>query len=100
MDFIWLDANIYSALCRSGRKVRGHFRAAVGFSEAMTEVLGKEACAYSDAELSYEIWRQPGIRYYSNDAPADDVSHLGLSSRRSGKVEFNSTKLYGRHVGD
>lgn len=100
MYIVCLDANIYSVLCRSGRKLRGHFRVAADFSEAMTEMPGKEACVFSDAELSYELWRQPGIRYYSNDAQADDVSHIGLSSRRSGKVEFNSTKLYGRHDGD
>lgn len=97
---VWLDANIYSALCRSGRKVRGHYRAAIDLSEAMGEVLGKETCTYSDAELSRELQRQPGIRYFSTDAQSEDVSHIGLSSRRVGRVEFDSTKLYGKHTSD
>jgi hypothetical protein len=100
MYLVWLDANLYSALCRSGRKVRGHYRAAVDLSEAMGEVLGKETCAYSDAELSRELERQPGIRYYSTDAQNEDVSHIGLSSRRVGRVAFDSTKLYGKHASD
>ena len=39
MYIVWLDANIYSALCRSGRKIGGHFRAAADLSEAVYEVL-------------------------------------------------------------
>ncbi|KAL2047574.1 hypothetical protein N7G274_000615 [Stereocaulon virgatum] len=97
---VWLDANVYSALCRSGRKIRGQYRAAIDLSEAMGEALGKETCAYSDAELSRELQRQPGIRYYSTDAQSGDVSHIGLSSRRVGGIEFNSTKLYGMHTDD
>ena len=96
MYLVWLDANIYGALCRSGRKVRGNFRAALDLSEAIGEILGPETCAYSDEELTRELARQPGIGYYSNDAQKGDVSHIGLSSRRIGRVEYNSTKLYGR----
>ena len=40
MYFVWLDTNIYSALCRSGRPMRGEFRTAADLSDAMGEVLG------------------------------------------------------------
>ena len=96
MYFVWLDANIYSALCRSGRKLRGNFRAAADLSEAMGEVLGDEMCAYSDVELWNELRMEPGVQYYASDAPEGDVSHIGLSSRRRARVPYNSTKLYGK----
>jgi len=97
MYIVWLDANIYSALCRSGRKVRGDFRAVTDLSEAMKEVLGTETCAYSDRELARELSTQPGIQYYASDLPDDEVSHIGLSSLRLGRVQYNSTKLYGKY---
>lgn len=96
MYIVWLDARIYSALCRSGRKIRGPFRAAADLSEAVREILGDQTCAYTDGELAQELDRQPGLRYYSNDAEAHGVSHIGLSSRRLGKVPYNSTQLYGK----
>ena len=96
MYFVWLDANIYSALCRSGRKLRGNFRAAADLSEAMREALGEETCAYSDAELWKELRMEPGVQYYASDPHEGDVSHIGLSSRRRGRMPYNSTKLYGR----
>lgn len=40
MYFFWLDTNIYSALCRSGRRRRGEFRTAADLSDAMGEMLG------------------------------------------------------------
>lgn len=100
MYIVWLDANLKSALCRSGRKVRGHFRAVADLSEAMEEILGDESCAYSDSQLARELCVQPGVRYYANDGLRDDVSHIGLSSRRSGRIPFNSTKLYGKREKD
>ena len=100
MYIVWLDANIYSALCRSGRKVRGDFRAVTDLSEAMKEVLGTETCAYSDRELARELSTQPGIQYYASDLPDDEVSHIGLSSLRLGRVQYNSTKLYGKYEKD
>ena len=97
MYLVWMDANIYSALCRSGRKVRGPFRAVADLSEAMGEVLGNEHCAYSDSELAYELKFEPGLKYYASDPCDGDVSHIGLSSRRLGRVPYNSTKLYGKN---
>ena len=96
MYLVWLDANIYSALCRSGRKVRGPFRATADLAEAMREVLGDECCAYTDSQLARELSVQPGVKYYSGDSQDGDVSHIGLSSRRLGSVPYNSTKLYGK----
>ncbi|KAL6718442.1 hypothetical protein ACLMJK_004532 [Lecanora helva] len=96
MYIVWADANIYSALCRSGRKLRGNFRAAADLSEAMKEVLGEETCAYSDRELWRELRMEPGMRYYASDPSEGDVSHIGLSSRKRGRVPYNSTKLYGK----
>lgn len=96
MYIVWLDARIYSALCRSGRRVRGPFRAAADLSEAMREVLGDETCAYTDGELARELYREPGLSYYATDVDAREVAHVGLSSRRRGKIPFNSTKIYGK----
>lgn len=96
MYFVWLDANIYSAICRSGRRMRGDFRAAVDLSDAMGEVLGNETCAYSNDEMRSALNREPGLRYYAADVNGHDVAHIGISSMRIGKVPYNSTALYGR----
>jgi len=95
MYLVWLDARIYSALCRSGRKVRGHYRAVADLSEAMKEVLGDEICAYSDSELARELSKQPGMTYYASDPHDGGASHIGLSSIGRSRVPFNSTKMYG-----
>lgn len=95
MYIVWLDARIYSALCRSGRKVRGHYRAVADLSEAMKEILGNEICAYSDSELARELSRQPGMRYYASDPHDGGASHIGLSSISRRRVPYNSTKMYG-----
>lgn len=100
MYIVWLDANIYSALCRSGRKVNGPFRAVADLSEAMREVLGDETCAYSESELASELSVHAGLMYYASDKPEGDVSHIGLSSRKWGRVPYHSTKLYGRYQED
>ena len=100
MYLVWLDANIYSALCRSGRKLRGHLRSVADLSEAMQEVLGDEVCAYSDSELAKELDRFPGVRYYAADSKDRNISHIGLSTFRLGKVPFNSMKLYGKRSKD
>lgn len=96
MYIVWLDANINSSLCRHGRNVRGHFRAATDLAEAAREVLGTETCAYTDEEMSRELGMQRGIRYYAEDTGSGDVAHVGLSSRRLGPVEIENGKLYGR----
>ena len=95
---IWLDAHTHSALCRSGRGIRGPFRPAADLSEAMTEVLGSDICAYSDKELSQALRAESGLRYYADDGLKRDVSHIGVSSRRTGRVPFRSTKVYGRYT--
>lgn len=92
---VWLDANIYSALCRSGRKIRGPFRAADDLSEAMREVLGNEYCAYSDSQLARELKYQHGVHYYSDDVNSNGTSHIGLSSVKLRKVALDNSKLYG-----
>lgn len=95
MYFVWLDANIYSAICRSGRRMRGEFRAAADLSGAMGEVLGDEICAYSDDELKGALKREPGLRYYATGANEDHLAHIGVSSVRIGRVPYNSAVLYG-----
>ena len=84
-----------SMLCRSGRKVRGPFRAAVVLSEALGEFLGHKTCTYPDSELTKELAKEPGVRYHASDPIDGDVSHIGLSSRRVGRVPFDSTNMYG-----
>ena len=96
MYLVWLDAQIHSALCRSGRKLRGRFRAVADLSEAMREVLGSETCAYSDSELAEELSVQPGVKYYASDLQDGSVSHIGLTSIRKNRVPYNSTKMYGK----
>lgn len=60
MYLVWLDANIYSAICRSRRRMRGDFRAAAHLSDVMGEVSGNETCAYSDdkmrSALKHRAW--------------------------------------------
>lgn len=96
MYLVWVDARICSALCRSGRTVRGHFRAVADLSEAMREVLGDETCAYSDWELARELSRQPGLTYYASHPQDGGASHIGLSSISRKRVPFDSTNLYGK----
>ena len=97
MCFVWVEANLHSDLCRSGRKVRGPYRAAVDLAEAMSEVLGHETCAYSDKELSKALSQERGVRYYTSRTSEGDVSHIGISSRKLGqRVKCDSTKFYGK----
>lgn len=100
MYFVWLDANIYSALCRSGRRMRGDFRAAADLADAMREILGNEHCAYSHEEILSALNREPGLRSYATGPNENDVAHLGISSIRLGRVPYNSTVLYGRRCKD
>ncbi len=100
MYFVWLDANIYSAICRSGRRMRGDFRAAADLSGAMEEVLGNETCAYSNEEMLSALNRESGVRYYATGANDNGVAHIGISSIRLGRVPYNSTLLYGERRKD
>ena len=92
---VWLDANLNSSLCRSGRRIRGPFRAVADLAEAMREVLGDQTCAYTEAELASALQRQPGLRYYSGTSNADGVGHIGLSSIRLRKLDMKSASTYG-----
>ena len=93
---VWLDANVASELCRSGRKVRGTFRATEDLSEAMKEVLGNETCAYSDAQLAKVLESEPGLRYFTEDASPCGTSHIGLTSAGARKLQLDPSKVYGR----
>lgn len=103
MFLVWLDANIYSELCRKGRKMRGSFRNALDLAEAVREVLGDELCVYSDQEIVRQLGKSRiGLRFYArtNDTDIDmgtgtgtDVSHIGLSSTRGEKEESQRFRL-------
>ena len=81
--------------------MRGNFRASMDVAEAAQEVLGKETCAYSENDLARELDRQPGIMYYAEDGDGDgDSGHIGLSSRRRGRVMIDRSRLYGKRKGE
>ncbi|MCJ1266805.1 hypothetical protein MMC22_006690 [Lobaria immixta] len=96
MLIVWLDANINSQLCRTGRTTRGSLRAALDIAEAIREVLGEESCAYQDAEIVCELEKlRVGVQYYATNADGDGVSHIGLSSTRSGPLSLRNDTIYG-----
>ena len=95
---IWLDANLYSSLCRAGRRIRGPFRAASDLVDAMTEVLGHHTCAYSNAELATAMERYGGVRYYTDPIDENGVAHIGLSCLRVKSAQPNPSSLYGGHL--
>ena len=96
MLIVWLDANINSQLCRSGRKTRGPLRAALDIAEAMREVLGEESCAYQNSEIAHALNdMRVGVQYYATDLDSDGVSHIGLSSTRSGRLLLKKDTIYG-----
>lgn len=96
MFIVWLDANINSQLCRKGQTTRGSLRAALDIAEAMREVLGEESCAYQDAEIACELEKlRIGVQYYATNADGDGVSHIGLSSTRSGQLSLRNDTVYG-----
>ena len=96
MFIVWLDANINSQLCRKGQTTRGSLRAALDIAEAMREVLGEESCAYQDAEIACELEKlRIGVQYYATNADGDGVSHIGLSSTRSGPLSLRNDTIYG-----
>lgn len=96
MFIVWLDANINSQLCRTGRKTRGSFRPALDIAEAMREVLGDELCAYPNAEIARTLEKMRiGVQYYAADGDGSGVSHIGLSSNRSGQLSLGNDTIYG-----
>ena len=96
---IWLDATLNSVLCRNGRKIRGPFRAAADFGDAMREALGDKISAYSDSDLARELSRQPGVRYYSEMDEDSGTSHVGLSSVRIRNVQLDDERPHGSLFG-
>lgn len=96
MFIVWLDANINSQLCRTGRKTRGFLRPSLDIAEAMRDVLGEELCTYQNAEISRALDKMRiGVRYYAADADADGISHIGLGSNRSGQLLVSNDTTYG-----
>ena len=95
MLLIWLDANVYSELCRKNRKMRGSFRNALDLAEAVKELLGDELCAYSDNEIRRQLDKsRTGMQFYSTDDIG--VSHIGLSSLKNGpRLRLVDKNLYG-----
>ena len=89
--------NRKSQFCQK-RRTLGKYRAAVDMVEAVHNSLGRDICAYSDAEIEQQLRRSPGIKYVvmertENAAPY----HIGLSSVEDGeKFKLNFGELYGR----
>ena len=96
MFIVWLDANINSQLCRTGRKTRGFLRPALDIAEAVRDVLGEELCTYQSTEISRALdTMRMGVRYYAADADGDGVSHIGLGSERSRRLLLSNDTTYG-----
>ncbi|MCJ1265185.1 hypothetical protein MMC22_005060 [Lobaria immixta] len=94
--FVWGFSSLLLQLCRKGRTTRGSLRAALDIAEAMREVLGEEPCAYQDAEIACELEKLGvGVQYYATNADGDGVSHIGLSSTRSGPLSLRNDIVYG-----
>lgn len=98
MFMVWLDANLCSELCRKGRKMRGSFRNALDLAEAVKEVLGDELCAYSEKEIARQLGKSNiGLQFYSTSDTDDGISHIGISSLKSGqRFRLRDKSLYGR----
>lgn len=98
MFIIWLDANIYSKLCRKGRRMHGSFRNALDLAEAIRELLGDDICAYSDKEIARQLAKSGHkLQFYSTSDTDDSVSHIGISSFKGGpRLRLNDGSLYGR----
>ena len=97
MFIVWLDANINSQLCRTGRKTRGFLRPALDIAEAVRDVLGEELCTYQSEDISRTLdTMRMGVQYYATDADGDGVSHIGLGSNRSRRLLLSNDITYGR----
>lgn len=102
MFMVWLDANIYSKLCRKRRKMRGIFRNVLNLAEALKELLKNDFCAYSNSEIARQLNKSRyGLQFYSTSDTDDGISHIGISSfagdRRLRLVDHG---LYGARAGD
>ena len=92
---VYVDADYNSKLCKIGRRM-GIYRAILDISEAIREDLGPNLCAYSEAELAAALKKLGPLKYYVSDAEEGQVAHIGLSSRKSEKVELSWDQSYGR----
>ena len=91
---VWVDADHNSEFCRKGRRM-GIYRSIVDISEAIREDLRPNLCAYSEKELTAAIKRQPPLKYYVSEKEDDGLkAHIGLSSRKSAKVQLEWGKEY------
>ena len=97
MYVIWLDANIYSDLCRKRRKIGGPFRATLDLAEAIHNTLGDESCAYSQAELAQQLKNANGtLQYYATrNHVVGGVSHIGIGPAGAQKLTLEEGALYG-----
>ena len=96
MYCVWLDANLASELVKSGRTIRGPFRAAADLVEAMNETLGHEYCAYTEKEISEGLEGSgERLRYYSTLRDDDELLHVGVTTKSSARVLLSRKKLYG-----
>jgi hypothetical protein len=98
MFLLWLDANVYSELCRRGRRMHGSFRNVLDLAEAVREELGDALCAYSDTELARQLEKsRTGLRFYTSCDEDKGVAHIGISSARSDQKRFAlcDNMLYG-----
>lgn len=96
MYCVWLDANIASKLVRSGRTVRGPFRAAADLTEALNETLGHEYCAYTDYEIQKELEKSgKRLKYYGSHRDDDGLLHVGMTTEEETSVLLSSKRLYG-----
>jgi hypothetical protein len=93
---VWIHMNRKSELCRKGRSL-GKYRAAVDLVESIHRDLGNDICAYSEKELSEELEKQGGIKYYVEEREGDAASHIGItSSRDRGQVRLRFGEPYGQ----
>ncbi|KAL8686548.1 MAG: hypothetical protein Q9218_007026, partial [Villophora microphyllina] len=96
MYCVWLDANIASELVKSGRTVRGHFRAAADLAEALNETLGHEYCTYTDKEIEKELERSgKRLKYYGSQRDDDGPLHVGITTEEVTSVLLSRKMLYG-----
>ena len=98
MFMVWLDAQVYSKLCRKRRRMRGSFRNGLDLAEGIRELLKKELCAYSNREIARQLSKSGhGLQFYSTSGTDDEISHIGISSSQGGqRLHLNDGSLYGR----
>ncbi|EOD48733.1 hypothetical protein UCRNP2_4508 [Neofusicoccum parvum UCRNP2] len=98
MYLVWFDTHRNSKLWRSGRRL-GMWRAVLDLAEAIREDLGPDLAGYSNEELDKAINEKGSSWMYYAEGPAvgRPVSHIGLSSRQSGKFDLRADagQLYG-----